>query len=67
MNIDISKDIMTFVPFNSKLELQNTSYDLPLYYSVKGHRLGHVKPVHSGIYYVKKGRTFEKITVLGLE
>lgn len=67
MNIDVSKDIITSVPFNSKLELKNVSHDLPLYYSVKGHRLGHVKPVHSGIYYVKKGSTFEKITVLGLE
>jgi hypothetical protein len=67
MNIDVSKDIITSVPFNSKLELKNISHDLPLYYSVKGHRLGHVKPVHSGIYYVKKGSTFEKITVLGLE
>lgn len=66
MNIDTSKDLPVQSLYSRYL-LKNQTEELPVYYNLNGTRLGNSKPLSSGIYFVRKGKEFKRITQIGQE
>lgn len=66
MNIDTSKDLPVQSLY-SRYQLKNQTEELPVYYNLNGTRLGNIKPLSSGIYFVRKNKAFKRITLIGQE